>query len=209
MDTKEKKIASKEIYKGKIIDVYVDKVLLPNGNETYREVVRHCKASAILAFTDENTIILENQFRYPYDEMVLEIPAGKCDKDEDPKDAAVRELEEETGYRANNITFLGEFYPTVAYTDEIIYLYLATDLVKTKQHLDADENLDYFEITFDELLKMIKEGKIKDGKTLAAINYFIIKIRKLLKLNIFMCLILHWRLKIVVVKLIHKTKGYF
>ena len=179
MDTKEKKIASKEIYKGKIIDVYVDKVLLPNGNETYREVVRHCKASAILAFTDENTIILENQFRYPYDEMVLEIPAGKCDKDEDPKDAAVRELEEETGYRANNITFLGEFYPTVAYTDEIIYLYLATDLVKTKQHLDADENLDYFEITFDELLKMVKEGKIKDGKTLAAINYFIIKNKKI------------------------------
>ena len=179
MDTKEKKIASKEIYKGKIIDVYVDKVLLPNGNETYREVVRHCKASAILAFTDENTIILENQFRYPYDEMVLEIPAGKCDKDEDPKDAAVRELEEETGYRANNITFLGEFYPTVAYTDEIIYLYLATDLVKTKQHLDADENLDYFKISFDELLKMVKEGKIKDGKTLAAINYFIIKNKKI------------------------------
>lgn len=178
MDNKEIKIASKQIYKGRILDVYVDDVKLPNGNTSKRELIRHCKASAVLAFDDNNNIILEHQFRYPYDETIIEIPAGKCDLDEDPKLTAIRELKEETGYEADKIELLGLFYPSVAYTDEIIYLYVASSLKKGKQHLDADENLEYAFIPFDSFLKMINDGKIKDGKTLAAVAYYLIKNKK-------------------------------
>ena len=151
MDLKEKKLSSKEIYKGKILDLYVDEVMCPNGHKSSRELIRHCKASCIIAKLDNGNFLLEKQYRYPYDEVILEFPAGKCDKGEDPKITALRELEEETGYKANDIEFLGEYYPTCAYTDEIIYLYFASNLVKTKQHLDENEALNVFEVTKDEL----------------------------------------------------------
>ena len=172
MDLKEKKLASKEIYKGRIINLYVDDVLLPSGKESKREVVRHCKASAVLAINDKDEVILERQYRYPYDEVLTEIPAGKCDKDEDPLDTAKRELEEETGYQAKELTYLGKIYPTCAYTDEVIYIYLAKDLVKTKQHLDEGESLDYAFVPMKKLLEDIEKGLVPDAKTLAAVAFY-------------------------------------
>ena len=169
---KEKQISSESIYKGKIIDVYKDKVICPNGHESTRELIRHCKASCIMAFTSDNKLLIERQYRYPYDEVIYEFPAGKCDKDEDPLVTAKRELEEETGYYANNIVYLGKMYPSCAYTDEVIYLYLATSLERRKQHLDENEALNIFEMSLDEVIKLVKSGEIKDAKTLCALTYY-------------------------------------
>lgn len=175
LNLKETKVSSKEVFKGKILDVFVDTVTLPNGHTATRELIRHCKAAAVLAFDEDNNVILEKQFRYPYNDVLIEIPAGKADKDEDPIITAKRELQEETGYEAGKLTLLGEFYPSVAYTDEIIYLYEAHDLKKKSQHLDEDETLCYFKVSFDEFKKMVKEGQIGDGKTLAALAYYLAK----------------------------------
>jgi len=175
MELKEKKIDSKEIYKGKILDLYVDSVICPNGHESKREVIRHSKASCILVRNNNGKFILEKQYRYPYDEVIIEFPAGKAEEGEDTKITALRELEEETGYKSNHIEFLGLYYPTVAYTDEIIYLYYAEDLVKTKQNLDENEALNLFEVDEDTLKEMIRKGEIVDGKTLAAYLYYILR----------------------------------
>ena len=176
MKLKEKKIGSKEVFKGHILDLFVDDVICPNGHQTTREVIRHCKASCVLAQLDNGNFILEKQYRYPYDDVIFELPAGKADGDEDPKVTAKRELLEETGYSAKTIEFLGEFYPSAAYTDEIIYLYYATNLVKKTQHLDENESLEVLEYSFQDIEKLIKDGKIKDGKTLATFLYYKLKI---------------------------------
>ena len=177
MEQKEKTIKSQEIFKGKILNLFVDEVKLPNGHTSTRELIRHCKASCVLAINEKNEIIIEEQFRYPYDTTLIEFPAGKCDKDEDPKDTALRELAEETGYIANNIELLGLFYPTCAYSDEVIYLYIATDLKEGKQHLDKDETLSFSWIKLNEFIKMIQEDKVRDGKTLATMTYYLTKYR--------------------------------
>lgn len=176
MDNKEKTIKSELIYKGKILSLYKDDVICPNGVNSIREVVRKNKGAAVIALVN-NKIILEKQYRYPYDETILEIPAGKCEDNEDSKITASRELEEETGYKANKLTYLGCLYPSVAYTDEIIDLYYAEDLIKTKTHLDKDEQLDVVFITIDEFRKLILEGKIKDAKTIIAFFLFVEKIK--------------------------------
>ncbi|MCB9499627.1 MAG: NUDIX hydrolase [Erysipelotrichaceae bacterium] len=177
MDLKEKKLASKNIYKGHIVNLFVDDVLCPNGHESTREVIRHCKAACVVAKLPNGKYILEKQFRYPYDEVIFEIPAGKTDEGETTLKTAKRELEEETGYRPNKVEFLGTYYPSPAYTDEIIDMYYAEDLVKTEQHLDENEALNLMEVTLDELKEMIKDNKIKDGKTLAALFEYILKIK--------------------------------
>ena len=178
MDLKEKKLESTTLYEGKIIDVYKDKVLCPNGHISYREYIKHCKASCVIAKKDNGNYILEKQYRYPYDEVIIEFPAGKCDLNEDPEVTAIRELEEETGYKANEIYYLGKMYPTCAYTDEIIYLYLAKNLSKTHQHLDENEALNIFEISFDELEELIKKDLLNDAKSLCAYQFFLSKFKK-------------------------------
>lgn len=175
---KEKQVNSTLIYKGKIIDVYKDEVICPNGHKSTRELIRHCKASCILAITNEGKVIIERQYRYPYNEVIYEFPAGKCDKEEDPKVTALRELEEETGYKANEIYYLGKMYPTCAYTDEVIYLYLAKNLSKTHQHLDENEALNIFEISFEELEELIKKDLLNDAKSLCAYQFFLSKFKK-------------------------------
>lgn len=174
MELREKKISSTSIYKGKIIDVYKDKVLCPNGHESYREYVKHCKAVCIIAELN-GLFAIEDQYRYPYDEIIKEFPAGKVDENEDLEHAAIRELEEEIGYRANKLIYLGEMYPSCAYTDEIIYLYYATDLVKTEQHLDINEAINYSFISLDEIKKMIINNKIKDAKTICALQHYLLR----------------------------------
>lgn len=173
-EVREKKTASKEIYKGHILDVYVDDVTLPSGRKTHREVIRHCHASAILAINEKNEVILEEQYRYPYDDVRIELPAGKAEKGEDGLTTAKREFEEETGYQAKEWKKLGTFYPSVAYTDEVIEIYLATGLTFKGQHLDAGEELKYRFVPLKEVKERIKEDKIRDGKTLAGILQYLL-----------------------------------
>lgn len=172
MEMKEKKLGGKEIYRGRIVNLYVDDVELPDGSRSKREVVRHCLASAILAINDKDEVLLERQYRYPYDEIITEIPAGKCDPGEDPMETAKRELEEETGYRSEEMIYLGKIYPTCAYTDEVIHIFLAKNLVRTHQHLDDGESLEYDFVPMAELRRAIQENRIPDAKTLAALTFY-------------------------------------
>ena len=120
---KEVELKDHLIFQGKVVALHEYDVKLPNGNTAKREVVRHTKGATILAINDKNECLLEHQFRFAYQEVVLELPAGKCKEGEDPLVAAKRELEEETGYKAGKIVKLGEFYPSCGYTDENIYLF--------------------------------------------------------------------------------------
>lgn len=171
MDMKEKMLKSEPIFNGRIIKVRKDTVLCPNGKQSTREVLHHNGAVAIICEID-NKIVMEKQFRYPFDEVLLEIPAGKLDGDEKWEDAAIRELEEETGYLAKSVHYLGTIYPTVAYSDEKIHIFATNDVSVTNRHLDPDEVIDYYLEDFDTLLKQIKENKIKDSKTICAIQMY-------------------------------------
>lgn len=171
MDKIEKQIESEVVFDGKVIHVRKDKVLCPNGNYSYREIIDHRGGVGVLAFV-ENKIILVKQFRYSYNEEIYEIPAGKIEINEDPYNTGLRELEEETGYHVDKLTHLGDIYPSCGYTNEIIHLYLAKNLTKTHTHFDEDEELETFLFDYEEVLKMIKEGKIKDAKTICALQYY-------------------------------------
>ena len=163
-------LSSEEIYDGKVVRLYKDTVQLPNGKTSTREVIRHVGAVAVVPMTDDGKVIIERQFRYPFDEVVTEIPAGKLDsKEEDHLAAAKRELEEETGFLAKEWIPLGDFVPTVAYCDEVITLYLARGLYKGVRNLDDDEFLNVRLMDLEELVKEIMDGKITDGKTQTAV----------------------------------------
>ena len=165
MNLIEKQISSETIYDGKIIKVCKDTALLPNGNTSIREIVKHNGGLCIAPLTDDNELIFVKQFRYPYNEILLELPAGKRDNNEDPLTGAKRELKEETGATAKKIISLGQLYPTVAYCDEIIWLYLATGLSFGEQKLDEDEFLSVTKIPLDTAAEMVLNGEIKDSKT--------------------------------------------
>lgn len=176
MELTEKKISRKVIYEGKIINVYNDTVLLPNGKETHRELVEHHGGVCVAALTDEGNLLFVRQFRYPYGRVLLELPAGKLEKGEDPLSAGMRELEEECGVVAEKVFPMGTVYPTVAYCTEIIHLFLAQGLSKTRQHLDNGEFLSVEEISLKEAVKLVMNGEISDSKTVA----LILKTEKLL-----------------------------
>lgn len=168
----EEKIDGEEIFDGKVVHLVRDRVRLPNGNEGIREVIRHVGAVCIIPIFENGDILVERQFRYPHAKVLLEIPAGKLDsKSEDPLSAAVRELFEETGYKAGKMTLLGELYTTPAFVDEVIWMYLAEDLytVDSKQHLDEDEFLTVERMPLDTLCDMVMNGEIPDAKTQVAI----------------------------------------
>ena len=167
---REVKVDSLEIFDGAVVHLYKDTVTLPNGKPAFREVIRHIGAVAVVPVTDDGKVIVERQFRYPLDQVITEIPAGKLDSfTEDRLSAAKRELEEETGYTADTWTALGDFHPTAAYCDEKITLYLATGLHQGQRHLDEDEFLNVIAVPMEELVADIIAGRITDGKTQAAI----------------------------------------
>ena len=166
----ETKVSSQNIFHGRLLHVFRDTVKLPDGKETTRELIRHTGAACVVPLTEKNEVVLVRQFRYPINAVLTEIPAGKLDTpDESPAAAAARELREETGLTADFYTYLGALYPTPAYTDEIIHMYLATGLHEGTQALDEDEWLHLETIPLDRLVRQIAEGKIRDAKTQAAV----------------------------------------
>lgn len=169
MDLTEKQLNAQYIFKGKIINLRVDNALLPNGKTATREVVEHGGGVAILPLTENNEILMVEQFRYPYMETVLEIPAGKRDKAEEPLRCGIRELKEETGAIAESFKSLGELYPSPGYCGETIYMFLATGLTYGDTNPDEDEFLNVKKVPLEKAVQMVMSGEIKDAKTIAAI----------------------------------------
>jgi ADP-ribose pyrophosphatase len=166
----EKQTATEEIFDGIILHVVRDTVDLPNGHSSVREVIRHIGAVCVIPVTENNEVIVERQYRYPLDRVILEIPAGKLDSpDEDRLSAIQRELREETGYSADEWMNIGDFHPAPAYSDEYITMYLARGLHKGKQDLDADEFLNVYTIPLKDLVDDVMSGKISDAKTQVAV----------------------------------------
>lgn len=167
---RETRIDGEDLYRGIVVHLMKDRVLLPNGNTSVREYVRHIGAAAVLPITKDGDALLVRQFRYPFDKLLLEIPAGKRDSfTEDPLTTAKRELEEETGMQCENLIPLGEYYSSPAILDEVIWLYLATELEAGVQHTDDDEFLELVRIPFKDLVGMVERNEIPDGKTQAAV----------------------------------------
>lgn len=166
---KEKTLSQQEIYHGKIINLSVDQVELQNGEKAHREWIHHPGGVGILAINEQNEICLVRQFRYPYHEFLWEIPAGKKEPSEPPLKTALRELSEETGFAAAKLNLLGEVYPSPGILDEVIHLYLATDLIAGKTHPDEDEFLECRFWPIKDVLKMIEKNEIKDAKTVIAV----------------------------------------
>ena len=157
------------IFSGRIIDVHNDKVMLVDGDIADREVVDHPGGVGIIGLTDENEILLVRQFRYPYKETIYEIPAGKLEKGEDPRQAGIREFSEECGAKAEVFESLGEIYPSPGYCGEIIRLFYAKGISYGEQHLDDDEFLDVIKMPIKEVITKIMTNEIKDAKTIAAV----------------------------------------
>lgn len=169
MDLFEKTTEKIYVYEGKIINVRRDKASLPTGKPCVREVVEHNGGVCVAALTDKNELLFVRQFRYPYMEVILELPAGKLEKGEDPFAAGKRELEEETGFTAGKYANLGKFYPTPGYCGEVIHLYAGWQLKETGMHLDDDEFLEVERIPLSKAVDMVLNGEIPDGKTQALV----------------------------------------
>lgn len=169
MELTEKTLSSEKIFDGRILHIRRDTVLLPNGHQSTREVVDHPGGVGVLALDEQNRVLIVSQFRYPYQEILREIPAGKLEYGEDPAEAAVRELREETGAVAGSFQSLGELYPSPGYCGEIIRMYLARELSFGDTDPDEDEFLGLERVPFAQLVEQVLSGEIKDAKTIAAV----------------------------------------
>ena len=157
-------------YKGTMIEMYSDTISVPNGNITHWDFIKHKGAAAVVPITDDGKVVMVRQYRNALDRETLEIPAGGLNSQEETtKDAAARELEEETGYQSNDLELLITVATTVAFCNEMIDIYVARNLIQSKQNLDEDEYVEVEEYTVDELADMIYAGKINDSKTISAI----------------------------------------
>ena len=168
MTFEEKTLKSEKIYKGAIINLRRDKVTVQGGT-SYREIIEHNGGAVIAALTEDKKLVMVRQYRKPADKGMLEGPAGKIDPGEKPLEAAVRELKEETGYTAEKVEFLTQFYPSVGYSEEVLYLYLCTGLIPGETNFDENEAIDIEEVELDRLFKKAMSGEIDDAKTLIAI----------------------------------------
>lgn len=169
MELTEKTLSSEQIFDGRLLKVYRDQVELSDGGTSVREFVHHPGGVAAVALDADGCVYLERQFRYPYHKVVTEIPAGKLEPGEDPFPAIQRELKEEIGAVAGKWDALGYIMPSVGYTDEMLYLFLARDLSFGATHMDEDEFLEPFKLPFREALAMAADGRINDAKTAAAL----------------------------------------
>jgi len=160
----------KNIYKGKVVVLNVDRVTLPNGATVDLEVIRHPGAAAIVPMKDDETVILIRQFRHAAGGFIYEIPAGKLNPGEDPRDCAARELEEEIGYRASSFELLTSIFTAPGFADEVIHIYKGTGLTKGRQKLDHDEVLNVVELPIEKAIAQIQDGTIRDGKTIVGLQ---------------------------------------
>jgi len=169
MDFLEKTISSETIYRGKILNLRVDSVELPNGKLASREVVEHSGAVAVVPLNEKNEVLLVRQYRYPVGKALLEVPAGKIEKGEEPALCAERELVEETGYEAEEIKHLFTFYSTPGFSDEKMYVYIARGLVYSGQKPDEDEFIQIVPVDLEKALSLIDEGEICDAKSIVGL----------------------------------------
>lgn len=165
MNLEEKQLNSEEIFNGVAIHLFKDEILLPDGSRSVREVIRHPGAVCVLPVTEDGDVIFVNQFRYAFNKVTLEVPAGKLEIGEEPVSAALRELSEETGLTAKSIVHLGDMYTTPALIDEVIHMYIATDLIEGEQHLDDGEFINVVKMPLAEAIEMVMNNEIKDSKT--------------------------------------------
>ncbi|MGI6698116.1 MAG: NUDIX hydrolase [Clostridiales bacterium] len=165
----EKTLESKTLYKGRIINLRLDSVVLENGNTALREVVEHPGAVGVIALKDNGDIVMVKQYRKAAEQVLLELPAGKLEQGEDPAECAARELTEETGYTAGDLRYLVSFYTSPGFSNEVMYMFLATGLREGENDPDDDEMVETVEISRDRAMEMILKGEIKDGKTIAGI----------------------------------------
>lgn len=170
-DLTEHCISSQTIASGGMLTVKRDQVRLPNGNISQREYVTHPGAVVVVPILSNGNVVLEKQFRYALHQVFIELPAGKIDAGEEVLVTGQRELLEETGYTASHWIKLGHQHPCIGYSNEIIHIYLAQNLVKGEHQRDADESLEVFEVPFEQCLNMIKNAEITDAKTIVAMFF--------------------------------------
>ena len=173
----EEMISSETLYNGRVIDLKKDTVLLENGTSATREVVEHSGGVCVIPVMENNDLLFVKQFRYPFSDVLLELPAGKLNKGEDHYECGKRELLEETGAVPDEYSYLGLVYPTTAYLTEKIYLYIAKGLHFSEQKLDDDEFLDVVKIPLDKAFEMVMNDEIRDSKTQIGIlkAYYLLK----------------------------------
>ena len=169
MNLEEKTLSQSYPYRGSIINLRLDEALLPNGATARREVVEHPGGVCVAALTDREELLFVRQFRYPYGQVLLELPAGKLSAGEDPLECGKRELREETGAKAQQYLSLGKLYPSPGYCGEIIHLYLATGLCFGDSQPDEDEFLEADRLPLADAAQMVLDGRIADAKTQAAV----------------------------------------
>ncbi len=165
----EKKLSSKHVFDGKLLQVYVDDVQLPDGTTSTRDWIKHPGASSVVPVFEDGTIMLLKQFRYPPRKIFIEVPAGKLDEGEAPSKTAERELLEETGISCSSISEAGSFFPAIGYADEEIFVFVAWGLTKQAKNVDDDEFLLNHRVSFADALEMIATGEITDAKTICSI----------------------------------------
>ncbi|SHF93720.1 ADP-ribose pyrophosphatase [Fodinibius roseus] len=165
----EQTLSSKEVFNGRLLHVYVDEVSLPDGSTSTREWIKHPGASAVLPVFENGDVMLVRQFRYPMSQIFYEVPAGKIDPDEEAGSTARRELREEAGLTCSHFQYIGQFYPGIGYSDELIHLYTAWDIESFDQQVDEDEFLLKERIPFREAVDMVHSGEITDGKSMVTL----------------------------------------
>jgi len=166
---KEQKIASTEVFKGRLLQVFLDDVRLPDGSTSTREWIKHPGAAAVVPVFDNGDIMLIEQYRYPLQRAFYEVPAGKIDAGEDREKTATRELKEETGLICENLNYLDPFHPSIGYTDEVIHLFCAWNITQTAIKVDDDEFVITERIPFKKAVQMVFNGTITDGKTMVSL----------------------------------------
>ncbi len=178
MHLSEKKVSGEQIFSGRVIDLSVDKAELEDGSIVTRELITHHGGVCVVPVNENGEIYMVKQFRYPFQQVLTEIPAGKLEKGEDHRTCGIRELKEEIGAEAESFEYLGCLYPTVAYDTEIIHMYLARGLSFGDRDLDEGEFIDVIKLPFDKAVEMVMNNEIPDAKTQLAILKAKVKLEK-------------------------------